>query len=371
MTFRSPVNLRNVTEISKKVKANLAARPLFLLSSGPMPIIELKGVSKLYPKKKEGDVHALRHVNLTIELGDVFGIIGSSGSGKSTLLRCLATMENPSFGEIFINDKELSGLSVAALRSVRKEMGFVFQHFNLFSSRTVWGNVVYPLEISGVDKEEMGRRAAELIGLVGLSEYRNTYPSQLSGGQKQRVGIARALANNPRILLCDEATSALDPKTTEEILTLIKDLKRKLDLTVVMITHEMEVVKAICNKVAVLDKGEIVEEGMLSEVFVSPKHATTKQFVFKTHHEIPKYLLSGKGKVVHLHFKGERADKPIITQMVKKFDVDANILLGWIDSVQSVTVGNLIIELSGKGVEGAIEFLKNQGVIVEEGAWKI
>lgn len=329
-------------------------------------LIEFKAVSKRYYRQKQKDVHALRHVNLKIEKGDVFGIIGLSGAGKTTLIRCLATLEKPTFGQILIGGKEITSLNDVQLRRVRHQMGMIFQHFNLFSSRTVTENIAYPLEICGVTKEEARFRVSELIHLVGLEEQKDSYPAQLSGGQKQRVGIARALANNPEILLCDEATSALDPKTTQEILTLIKNLQQKLGLTVVLITHQMEVVKAICNKVAVLEHGAVVEEGRLSEVFVEPKHAVTKQFLQKAVHEIPAYLLTGKGKVLHLHFKGEKAEKPVITQMVKRFNVDANILLGWIDSVQSVTVGNLIIELTGDALDDAIAFLRSQNVNVEE-----
>lgn len=329
-------------------------------------LIEFQAVSKRYYRQKQKDVHALRHVNLKIEKGDVFGIIGLSGAGKTTLLRCLATLEKPTFGQILIRGEDITTLNDQQLRGVRHQMGMIFQHFNLFSSRTVAENIAYPMEICGVPKEEARLRVAELVSLVGLEEKKNSYPAQLSGGQKQRVGIARALANNPEILLCDEATSALDPKTTQEILTLIKNLQQKLGFTVVLITHQMEVVKAICNKVAVLEHGEVVEEGRLSEVFVNPQHPVTKQFLQKAVHEIPAHLLTGKGKVLHLHFKGEKAEKPVITQMVKRFNVDANILLGWIDSVQSVTVGNLVIELTGDALEEAIAFLRSQNVNVEE-----
>lgn len=330
------------------------------------PLVELRGVSKRYYRSKTPEIHALRHVNLTVEKGDAYGIIGLSGAGKSTLVRCLSTLEKPSFGEIYFEGVELVGLSTYDLRQMRKKLGLVFQNFNLFSSRTVWGNVAYPLEIAEISGEEKRRRITELLGLVGLTEQKDAYPAQLSGGQKQRVGIARALATEPSLLLLDEATSALDPKTTGEILQLIRYLQKKLDLTVIFITHEMEVVKEICNKVAVLDAGEIIEAGPVAEVFSSPKHPATKKFVQKAPHEIPAHLLSDKGKVVHLHFKGETADQPIITKMVREFHVDANILLGWIDSLQTTTVGNLIVELTGTEIEKAIAFLKNHGVGVEE-----
>ncbi len=329
-------------------------------------LIECKAVSKQYYRQKHKGIQALRHVNIKVEQGDIYGIIGLSGAGKSTLLRCLATLEKPSLGQIFIRGEEITRLNEVQLRPVRQQIGLIFQHFNLFSSRNVMENIAYPMEICGVPKEEQNRRIAELLGLVGLKEQKHAYPAQLSGGQKQRVGIARALANEPEILLCDEATSALDPKTTQEILALIKELQKKLDLTVVLITHEMDVVKQICNKVAVLSDGEVIESGQVGEVFVYPKHPVTKQFVQKAIHEVPTHLFSGKGKALHLHFKGERADQPVITQMVRQFDVDANILLGWIDSLQTVTIGNLIIELTGDNTEGAIAFLREQGVVVEE-----
>lgn len=329
-------------------------------------LIEFQAVSKRYYLQRQKDVHALRHVNLKIEKGDVFGIIGLSGAGKTTLMRCLSTLEKPTFGQIFIGGEEITTLKESQLRPIRRKIGMIFQHFNLFSSRTVRENIAYPLEISGMPKEEIGLKVAELIHLVGLEEQKDAYPASLSGGQKQRVGIARALANAPEILLCDEATSALDPKTTGEILSLIKKLQRELNLTVVLITHQMEVVKAICNKVAVLERGELVEEGFLKEVCSEPKHPLTKQFLQKAVHELPQHLLTGKGKVLHLHFVGGKAEKPVITQMVKQFQVDANILLGWIDAVQEVTIGNLIIEMSGDATLDAIDYLRSQGLKVEE-----
>lgn len=329
-------------------------------------LIEFKAVSKRYFRQKKKDIEALRHVNLKVEKKDIYGIIGLSGAGKSTLMRCLSTLETPTFGQILIHGRDIAKLKGKSLQKMRQEIGFVFQHFNLFSSRTVRENIAYPMEVAGVDKEEQRRRIAELIALVDLKEQADAYPSQLSGGQKQRVGIARALANEPEILLCDEATSALDPKTTAEILELLKDLQKKLDLTIILITHEMDVVKAICNKVAVLERGEVVEKGTLAEVFTEPRHPATKHFVQKTIHEIPTHLLTGKGKVLHLHFRGKKADQPVITQMVKRFQVDANILLGWIDSLQTVTIGNLIIELTGSGVNDAIEYLRSEDVAVEE-----
>ncbi|HSX12645.1 MAG TPA: ATP-binding cassette domain-containing protein [Rhabdochlamydiaceae bacterium] len=327
------------------------------------PLIEIIGLSKRYYRKKQTDVHALRHLNLTVEKGDIFGIIGQSGAGKSTLIRCLARLEKPSFGEILIHGQNICLLEGNELRKYYKSIGMIFQHFNLLSSRTAAENIAYPLEISGVDFDQRRKRVQELIALVGLEEQKEQYPAQLSGGQKQRVGIARALAADPEILFCDEATSSLDPKTTKEILTLLKKVQLKLGLTIVLITHQMEVIKQICNKVAVLERGEVKEAGTLAQIFVHPTHSTTKSFVQNTLHEIPSHFfkdIAPNKRLLHLHFKGEKADLPIISQLVRKFNVDANILLGWIDSLQTVTVGNLIIQLSGEPahIEQALAYIK-------------
>lgn len=332
------------------------------------PFIQLKGVSKSYLRHGGERLDALRHVNFTVNKREIFGIIGLSGAGKSTLLRCLATLEKPSLGQILFEGIDVATLTPEKLRYLKQEMGIIFQHFNLFSSRTVAENISYPMEIGDLPKEERRRRIAHLLGLVGLEAQRDAYPAQLSGGQKQRVGIARALANNPKLLLCDEATSALDPQTTSEILSLIHDLQKKLGFTVILITHEMKVVKQICTHVAILDHGEIAEEGAIADVFYAPRHPITKKFVLQRLDQIPPHLLSGKGKLVHLHFKGERAEEPVITQMARNFGVDANILLGWIDSLQTVTIGNLIVELTGEKamIEQAIAFIQHKQIKVEE-----
>lgn len=333
-------------------------------------LIELKALSKRYYNKKEEDVHALRHVDFSIEKGDIFGIIGQSGAGKSTLIRCLAGLEKPSFGQILVHGNDITLFEGKTLRNYYKSIGMIFQHFNLLGSRTVAANISYPLEILGIEPELIRKRVYELIALVGLEEQKNQYPAQLSGGQKQRVGIARALAHDPEILFCDEATSSLDPKTTKEILALLKNIQKKLGLTIVLITHEMEVIKQICNKVAVIQRGELVETGSLAQIFVNPQHPVTKSFVQNTIHEIPPHLLMEKAankQLVHLHFRGEKADQPVITQMARKFNVDASILLGWIDSLQTVTVGNLIVQLSGRpdDLKQALQFLKNQEIHYE------
>lgn len=333
-------------------------------------LIEIKALSKRYYQKKELDVHALRHVNFSIEKGDIFGIIGQSGAGKSTLIRCLAGLEKPSFGHILVHGKDITLLERKALRNYYKSIGMIFQHFNLLGSRTVAENISYPLEILRIDSELIRKRVYELLALVGLEEQKNQYPAQLSGGQKQRVGIARALAHDPEILFCDEATSSLDPKTTKEILALLKNIQKKLGLTIVLITHEMEVIKQICNKVAVLERGELVETGSLAQIFAHPEHPVTKSFVQNTVHEIPPHFLMEKAddkQLVHLHFRGDKADQPVITQMARKFNVDASILLGWIDSLQTITVGNLVVQLSGhpEDLQRALQFLKHQEIHYE------
>lgn len=333
-------------------------------------LIELKALSKRFYHKKEADVHALKHINLTIEKGDIFGIIGQSGAGKSTLMRCLAMLDHPTFGEILVKGTNIVLLKGRALRAYYRSIGMIFQQFNLLESRTVAENIAYPLEIAGVDPELIRKKVYELLLLVGLEDLRERYPAQLSGGQKQRVGIARALSADPEILLCDEATSALDPQTTKEILALLKTIQKKLNLTIVLITHEMEVIKQICNKVAVLERGELIECGSLAQIFIHPKHPTTKRFVQNSVHEIPPHFLEDKSankKLVYLHFRGDKADQPIITQMARKFQIDASILLGWIDSLQTLTVGNLIVQLSGdpQDLKKALHFLQDQEIHYE------
>lgn len=337
-------------------------------------IIEVKNISKKYVHEKK-TVHALQDVSLIIEKGDVYGIIGLSGAGKSTLIRCLSRLVTPSSGKILFAGNDIAHMDKKALRDFRKNIGMIFQHFNLLSSRTVADNITYPLEIVEVSKEEQNKRVDELLGLVALKEKKRAYPSQLSGGEKQRVGIARALANEPQVLLCDEATSALDPKTTNEILSLLKNINKKLGVTIVLITHDMQVIKQICNKVAVIEAGRIVEEGLVSEVFSDPKHVTTKHFLQSNSHEIPPEFfkeISPNRKLLRLRFKGEVAGDPVISEIVRKFNVDANILLGWIDRLQTVSIGTLIIELTGpsKGIEDTLHYLSLKTVhyeVIENG----
>lgn len=329
-------------------------------------IIEVEDLSKSYGEM----VHALTHVTLRIEKGDIYGIIGLSGAGKSTLIRCLASLVKPSSGKVLFHGQDIASLQGESLRSFRKNIGMIFQHFNLLSSRTVAENIAFPLEIAGLSKEKREKRVEELVGLVGLSHKKDSFPSSLSGGEKQRVGIARALANHPEVLFCDEATSALDPKTTKEILSLLKNIHRTLGITIVLITHEMEVIKRICNKVTVIDKGSIVEEGTVAEIFGDPKHAITKNFLQSSSHEIPEEFLKGispNRKLVRLTFKGKEAGEPVITQIIQKYHVEANILLGWIDKLQTVTIGTLVIELIGmpENIAKAEQYLTEKNVHFE------
>jgi D-methionine transport system ATP-binding protein len=328
-------------------------------------LFEVKKISKSY-----GSVRALEDVSVTVDQGDIFGIIGISGAGKSTLLRMLARLIDPTEGNIFFHGHDIGRFQGAGLRTFRKKIGMIFQQFNLLGARTVAENISLPLEIAGVPKEKRAKRVDELLSLVDLQNKRDVYPPLLSGGQKQRVGIARALANHPEVLLCDEATSALDPKTTKEILNLLKDINKKLHLTIVLITHQMEVIKHICNKVAVIEKGEIIEKGLVSEVFSDPKESVTKSFLQNTSHEIPEQFFkepSPQRKLLRLSFRGKAAGEPIISHIVRKFHVDANILLGWIDNLHTTTVGTLIIELTGssEGIEKTLLFLQENAVHCE------
>ena len=310
-------------------------------------MIRLEEVSKVF-KTKSNMVTAVDEVELTVEKGDIYGIIGYSGAGKSTLIRLLNGLEKPTRGKIWIGGKELTALHGKELRKERQKIGMIFQHFHLLWSRTVLENILFPLEIAGVPVSERKQTALHLIELVGLAGREDSYPSELSGGQKQRVGIARALTNEPELLLCDEATSALDPETTEQILDLLVDINQRLGLTIVLITHEMAVVRKICNKVAVMDDGRIVEEGSVLHVFKHPEKHITKRFVRQDTGQdqsgterILKDLRKEfpTGKVVRLTFNPEVAQKPVITTVSRKRKVDVNIIQGTIQSTKDQSLG--------------------------------
>ncbi|WP_020063233.1 methionine ABC transporter ATP-binding protein [Bacillus sp. 123MFChir2] len=316
-------------------------------------MIILENVKKIY-RSKHGDVIAVDDANLQIEKGEVFGVIGYSGAGKSSLIRLFNQLEKPTFGKITVGERVISAITGKELREARQEIGMIFQHFNLLWSRTVRENIAFPLEIAGVTKEKRSQRVDELIRLVGLEGRGDAYPSQLSGGQKQRVGIARALANNPKVLLCDEATSALDPETTDQILDLLLDINKRLGLTIVLITHEMHVIQKICNRVAVMEKGKIVESGSVLDVFRNPQQDITKRFVKQItdsedadeaiEHLAEKYP---EGKVVKLQFIGEAVERPVLQDLMKQEGVEVSILQGNIAQTTNGAYGSLIVHLNG------------------------
>ncbi|SDK02849.1 methionine ABC transporter ATP-binding protein [Alkalibacterium thalassium] len=338
-------------------------------------MITLNKVTKTFLNKKQ-PFEAVKETNLTINKGEIYGIVGYSGAGKSTLLRMLNGLERPSSGSVIIDDKELSPLGKRELRKERQSIGMIFQHFNLLWSRTVLENICFPLEIAGVPKAERVDRARELISLVGLSDKEKAYPAQLSGGEKQRVGIARALANDPKVLLCDEATSALDPQTTDEVLDLLAKINEELNVTIVLITHEMEVVRKICDRVAVMNKGNIVEEGSVLQVFRNPQEDITKRFIRQDREtdnkETRQALTELKkaypdGQIIQLFFQGDNIGSPVITQVSRQCGCDINIIQGTIQSTHNTPVGTLIIQVLGdqsKQVQ-ALELFKTYPVQVE------
>ncbi len=339
-------------------------------------MITLTNIHKVFNTGKQ-EVAALNGVDLNIAAGEIYGIIGLSGAGKSTLVRCINMLEQPTRGEVIVGGQNFTRLNARELRMARRKIGMIFQHFNLLWSRTVFGNVAFPLEIAGVSKEKIKTKADELLQLVGLEDKAASYPSQLSGGQKQRVGIARALANDPTVLLCDEATSALDPDTTGAILKLLKDINKKLNLTIVVITHEMHVIKEICDRVAVIDDGKVVEKGPVIDVFTSPKSAVTRRFVnsvVKT--DVPNVIRERQielrtagtpAKMIRISFIGQAAGEPIISQLIRKFQVKANILYGNIDHIKDTIYGTLTLELTGdeEALTAALEFLEKQNLQLE------
>ncbi|MBY6052352.1 MULTISPECIES: methionine ABC transporter ATP-binding protein [Cytobacillus] len=336
-------------------------------------MISIKDVQKIF-SSKNGQVKAVDDVNLEVKEGEIFGVIGYSGAGKSTLIRMLNGLELPTHGSVTVAGNEVSKIKGSKLRKARQEISMIFQHFNLLWSRTVRENIAFPLEIAGVSRQERLKRVDELIKLVGLEGREDAYPSQLSGGQKQRVGIARALANNPKVLLCDEATSALDPQTTDSILELLVDINERLGLTIVLITHEMHVIRKICHRVAVMEGGRIVEIGPVLDVFKNPKAVITKRFVQQvTEPEETKETIDHlvdlypKGKVVQLGFVGESAEQPLITNLIRHFQVTVNILQGKISQTQNGSYGTLFIHVDGEAEEvaKAIEFIHSQQVGVE------
>ena len=322
-------------------------------------------------------VNAVKNVSLHVEPGDIYGIIGYSGAGKSTLVRTINLLQRPTKGHVVVNGVDLLKLKPKGLRAARKKIGMIFQHFNLMNTLSVFDNVAFPLKKSGKTKSEIEQKVLSLLELVGLEDKVNSYPRQLSGGQKQRVAIARALANDPDVLLCDEATSALDPKTTYSILELLQKVNVQLGITIVIITHEMQVVKEICNKVAVMEEGEVIEQGSVLEIFTNPERDLTKDFIdTATHinqgietvlsHEQLLNLQEGD-YLVKISFVGASTGEPLITKLSTQFQVAANILFANVEIIQDTPVGTLLVGLSGEksGIENALSYIKEQGVSVD------
>lgn len=339
-------------------------------------MIELTHVSKDFGTGQR-QVHAVRDVSLSIDAGEIFGIIGFSGAGKSTLVRCINLLERPTAGTVTVDGKDITSLSARGLRQIRKKIGMIFQHFNLMPSRTVAGNVAYPLRGSGLSRQETVNKVTHLLELVGIAEKANAYPSQLSGGQKQRVAIARALANDPKVLLCDEATSALDPQTTKSILHLLKQLNEKLGITIVMITHEMAVVKEICDGVAVMEHGRVVEQGEVFRVFANPKQEITKNFIHTTSNlqkieeliaeNSPVVQIQPGELIVRLSYLQKDVSEPLISTVSRKFGISLNIIFADITIVQDAPIGGTVAIISGEKqqITEAVEYLTKKNVGVE------
>lgn len=339
-------------------------------------MIRIQHLSKRYPttKRQAEGLLALEDINIQIKPGEIYGIIGHSGAGKSTLLRSMNLLERPTAGEVIIDGVDLTKLSKKELQEKRSKIGMIFQHFNLLSSATVFENIAFPLRLHKATKDEVNTKVKSLIQLVGLEDHVDKYPAQLSGGQKQRVGIARALANDPKVLLCDEATSALDPQTTQSILDLLLRINKGLGITIVLITHEMHVIQSICDRVAVIHAGHIVEEGSVVEVFLKPKHPTTREFIMEErHHEDVQPWSSFKtqggagSSVVKIDYLGDVTYEPVLNRVLTTAGVSFAILQGTISKMKDVPYGQLVVRLDGEheAVQRAISGLKDEGLEVE------
>ncbi|CAH7252496.1 methionine ABC transporter ATP-binding protein MetN [Vibrio chagasii] len=338
-------------------------------------MIKVNQVNKVFYQGTK-EINALIDINLHIPQGQIFGVIGSSGAGKSTLIRCVNMLEAPTSGEVIVDGIDLTKLSKSELSEARRNIGMIFQHFNLLSSRTVFNNVALPLELAGKDKAVIEAKVSELLELVGLADKRDTYPANLSGGQKQRVAIARALASDPKVLLCDEATSALDPATTQSILELLREINRKLHITILLITHEMDVVKSICHEVAIIGDGELVEKGTVGDIFAHPKTELAHQFIRSTldltipedyQARLQETRVDGSYPLVRLEFTGATVDAPLMTQIARKFNIDVSILSSDLDYAGGVKFGMMVAELFGNESDdnAAIQFLRDNNVKVE------
>ncbi|MEE3661312.1 methionine ABC transporter ATP-binding protein MetN [Brenneria sp. g21c3] len=338
-------------------------------------MIELSNITKVFQQNGR-EITALANVNLHVPKGQIYGVIGASGAGKSTLIRCVNLLERPTRGTVLVDGQDLTKLSESQLTQARRQIGMIFQHFNLLSSRTVFGNIALPLELDNTPKAEIKRRVNELLNIVGLSDKHDVYPANLSGGQKQRVAIARSLASNPKVLLCDEATSALDPATTRSILTLLKDINRRLDLTILLITHEMDVVKRICDQVAVISDGCLIEQDTVGQLFSHPKTPLAQQFIHSTLHlDIPEDYVErltptqreGSVPLLRMEFTGQSVDAPLLSEVARRFSVNNNIISAQMDYAGGVKFGIMLAEMHGQeaDTQAAIKFLQDHHANIE------
>ncbi|NNN44194.1 MULTISPECIES: methionine ABC transporter ATP-binding protein MetN [unclassified Vibrio] len=338
-------------------------------------MIQINQVNKVFYQGNQ-EIHALVDINLHIAQGTIFGVIGSSGAGKSTLIRCVNMLEKPTSGSVIVDGVDLTTLNNRQLSQARRNIGMIFQHFNLLSSRTVFENIALPLELAGHPSTHIARKVTELLTLVDLAEKRDTYPANLSGGQKQRVAIARALASDPKVLLCDEATSALDPATTQSILELLKEINRQLNITILLITHEMDVVKNICHEVAIIGDGQLVEKGSVGDIFAYPKTTLAHQFIRSTldlsipddyQARLQPQRVTGSYPLVRLEFTGSTVDAPLMSQISRKFNIDVSILSSDLDYAGGVKFGMMVAEIFGdeQNDSAAIQYLRDNNVKVE------
>ncbi|MBP2546516.1 methionine ABC transporter ATP-binding protein [Acinetobacter guillouiae] len=336
-------------------------------------MIEFKNISKHYELKGQ-TIRALDQINLEIPAGSIFGIIGYSGAGKSTLIRLINLLERPNQGQVIINQKDFTALDARALRQERANIGMIFQHFNLLQTKTVADNIEMPLKLLGVSKDQREKRLNELLEFIDLKHKKDAFPDELSGGQKQRVGIARALANHPKILLCDEATSALDPQTTKSVLALLKKINQEQGITIVMVTHEMDVIESVCDYVAVMEQGKVIETGSTLEIFSQPQHPTTKNFIQTVlQQQLPVNILNNLENQNHksiysLQFLGTSAQETVVQAAIKQFDVSLNILFANMTEINGSVIGQMFIQLLGdaESIRQTIDFFEKNGVKVEQ-----
>ena len=336
-------------------------------------MIEFKDISKQYELKGQ-TLRALNRINLQIPTGSIFGIIGYSGAGKSTLIRLINLLERPTSGQVIINGTDFTALDAKSLRQERTQIGMIFQHFNLMQTKTVAANIEMPMKLLGWSKAEREKRLEELLDFIDLKHKRNAFPDELSGGQKQRVGIARALANHPTILLCDEATSALDPQTTKSVLQLLKRINQEQGITIVMVTHEMDVIETVCDYVAVMEKGDVIETGSTLQIFSQPQHPTTKNFIQTVlQQNLPVNILANLENQNHhsiycLKFLGSSAQETVIQGVIKQFDISLNILFANMTEINGSVIGQMFIQLLGDPAQitAAIQYLRDNGVQVDQ-----